>query len=90
MLVSQDTFFDYKMIWIGQLILILNLFVLTHGHWTRKILYAPFLVALLLMGVFEIWHIVKRRQQKTQRETWTHISKLRTQQDVKTLLEIIK
>ena len=78
------------MIWIGQAILIGNLFVLTHNHWTRKVLYAPLLVALTLMGIFEIWHIVKRRQQKTQRETWTHISKLRTQQDVKTLLDIIR
>lgn len=78
------------MIWVGQVILILNLFVLTHNHWTREILYAPLLVALLLMTIFEIWHVVKRRQQKTQRETWTHISKLRTQQDIKTLLDLIQ
>lgn len=78
------------MIWVGQLILLANLLVLTHKHWTRKILYAPLLVGLLLMVIFEIWHSVKRRQQKTQRETWTHISKLRTQQDVKTLLDLIR
>jgi TRAP-type C4-dicarboxylate transport system permease small subunit len=78
------------MIWVGQLILIGNLFVLTRNHWTRKVLYAPFFVGLLLMTIFEIWHVVKRRQQKTQRETWTHISKLRTQQDVRTLLDLIR
>ena len=70
------------MLWVGQLLTLYVLWAVTRNHWMRYILFAPIMVLGLIVGIFEIWHAVVKHTQKTQRDTWKHISETKTMRDL--------